>query len=108
MPSRAPTPASKRSTIERCVFGQERESCPGARISLGCKTRERVRVGTDQRWQELGASAEGMSRWLPGAVHPRPVAVPRPGDGSCRRSLRTLLARLARIDVLVIDDWAMA
>jgi hypothetical protein len=38
----------------------------------------------------------------------RPVAVPRSGDGVCDGSFRSLLARLSRIGVLAIDDWAMA
>ena len=53
----------------------------------------------------ISASSEQIIHW----VHSRPVAVPRPGYGARPDgSLRNLLARLARIDVLVIDDWAMA
>ena len=36
------------------------------------------------------------------------VAVPRSCAGACGRQLRGLLAELAAIDVLVVDDWAMA
>ena len=49
----------------------------------------------------------GVPIWLLSLLHSRPVAVPRPGYGARRRHLRNLLARLARIDVLVIDDWAL-
>ena len=49
-----------------------------------------------------------MPRWLFGTLHPRSVVVPRSCDGAGRRKLRSLLSRVSRIDVLVIDDWAMA
>jgi hypothetical protein len=37
-----------------------------------------------------------------------PIVVRRSSNGACRWQLHSLLARLSRIDVLVIDDWAMA
>jgi hypothetical protein len=46
-----------------------------------------VRVGTDRRREELrrlGAGAEGVPRWVLGGLHPRPIAIPRPGDRARR------------------------
>ena len=52
---------------------------------------------------------EGLSGWLFGTLHPRPVVVPGFCDGAGRRKFaRGLLERFSRIAVLVIDDWAMA
>ena len=41
-------------------------------------------------------------------LHPRRSAVPRSGPARADGSQRNLLARLSRVDVLVVDDWAMA
>jgi hypothetical protein len=49
-----------------------------------------------------------VPRWVLGVVHSDPIIVPRSGNGARRRKPRSLLARLSRIDVLVIDDGAMA
>ena len=75
------------------------------------QTREHLRARSDRRGQELrrlGPGAEGLPRRLLGVLYAgaalfRDLALAR-ADGS----LRHLLARLGRIDVLVIDDWAMA
>ena len=89
--------------------GQERDPCTGARISLGRDARKCVRARTNRCGQEFGGlrpGSEGVPRRLLSPVHSRPVrdlAMAR-ADGSLRR----LLARIARIDVLVIDDWAMS
>jgi DNA replication protein DnaC len=49
-----------------------------------------------------------VPRWILGVLHAGGGVVPRSGSGSGRRKPRNLLAWLSRIDVLVIDDWAMA
>src|ERR1700693_297428 len=75
------------------------------------QSREHFRVGSDRRGQELyriGPGTESLSRRLLGSLFAaaallRELALAR-ADGS----LRHFLARLGRIDVLVIDDWAMA
>jgi DNA replication protein DnaC len=58
----------------------------------------------------LRIGAEGMPRWLLGAFYTRSAALfPDLAIARADGSLRSLLLRLSRIDVLVIDDdWAMA
>jgi DNA replication protein DnaC len=81
------------------------------RIDLGRPTREHFRVGTNRRGKSFVACAltpkacrDGYSVLYTRAQSPfRDLATAR-GDGG---SLRALLARLGRIDVLVLDDWAM-
>ena len=71
--------------------GQERDPFSDATVRLECGiTREHLRPWTNGRRQEfrgLRSGAEGMPRWLLCALHPRPVAVPRSGDGAGRRQL---------------------
>ena len=75
---------------------------------LGVGTHEDVfLLRSEQEVRCLRSSAEGVPRRLLGAIHTRPVPFPRPGDGARRRK-SDQFARLSRIDVLVIDDWAMA
>ena len=45
---------------------------------------------------------------LPGLVPPRLPLLPGPRHARADGSYARLLARLARIDVLVIDDWALS
>ena len=52
-----------------------------------------------------GLSVAPRFRW---EGTPRRGAVPRSGHRARRWQFAPLLARLSRIDVLVIDDWAMA
>ena len=76
------------------------------------ESREHFRARTNRRGQELRrvrAGAESLPRWILGVLHARRGAVPRSGAWRApTAALRNLLARLSRIDVLVIDDWAMA
>ena len=47
-------------------------------------------LGPNRRWEEfrrLRSGAEGMPRWLLGALYPRPVVVPRSCDGEGGRQL---------------------
>jgi IstB-like ATP binding protein len=91
--------------------GQDGNASSGKRLCLGPQSRKHFRVGTDRRGQELyriGPGPESLSRRLLGsllraAALLRELALAR-ADGS----LRHFLARLGPIDVLVIDDWAMA
>jgi hypothetical protein len=92
-------------------IGQKRDPRAGAEVGLGDQSRKHLRARAHRRGQELRglrAGAEGLPRWLLGAVHARRGAVPRSGHRARRRQSAQLLARLSRIDVLVIDDWAMA
>src|SRR5712672_872207 len=83
----------------------------GQRLRLGPQSREHFRDWTLRRGQELSrlSSAQKACRdghsvlYLRAAALLRELALAR-ADGS----LRHFLARLSRIDVLVIDDWAMA
>ena len=76
------------------------------------ESRTHLRARSNRRRQEFrgfGTGAESLPRWLLGVYYTRAAALFR--DLSLARadgSLRQLLARLSRIDVLVIDDWAMA
>jgi len=54
------------------------------------------------------AGAEGLSRWLQRAVPVRCQTVPRPCPGAADGSLGRLLESIARTDVLLVDDFAMA
>jgi hypothetical protein len=80
-------------------------------IGVGKESREHFRSRTNWRWQEfhcVGSSAESLPRRVFSFLHTgcRPVrefALAR-SDGS----FRIMLARISRIDVLVVDDWAMA
>ena len=91
--------------------GQERDPRAGAGVGMGAQSRTHFRSRADrcgQKLRRLRTGAEGLPRWILGAVHRaaalfRDLAMAR-ADGS----LRLLLAKLSRIDVLVIDDWAMA
>src|SRR6266496_3504705 len=74
---------------------EPRTEFPGTTLAAGRSTMELAR--------EPGAGAKTESGQTAGAALLRELALAR-ADGS----LRHLLARLSRIDVLVIDDWAMA
>ena len=95
----------------RTRSGQDGGACSGERFPLGAQSRERLRHRTLRCGKELScirAGAESLPRWplrtlSAGGRLVRELALAR-ADGS----LRHLLARLARIDVLVIDDWGMA
>ena len=56
----------------------------------------------------MRSGPEGLPRWVLGFVHLRPVVVSGLVMARADSSLRSLLARFSRIDVLVIDDWVMA
>ena len=90
----------------RTRSGQERSPCAGARISLGRYTRARTDV-RGQEFRGLRLGAKGVPRRLLSPLVPsslfRDLAMAR-ADGS----LRSLLTQLSGIEVLVIDDWAMA
>ena len=49
-----------------------------------------------------------MTRRLPGAVHARAALFRDLALARADGSLRNLLLQFSRIDVLVVDDWAMA
>ena len=76
------------------------------------QSRKHLRARTHRRRQELRgvrAGAEGLPRWILGVLHRAPrrcsaISPSRAPTAVCA----ILLARLSRIDVLVIDDWAMA
>ena len=80
---------------------------PGAEVGLGHQSREHLCARAYRRRQELRClriGTEGMSRCY-SALYMRAVALFR--DLSIARadgSLRSLLVRLSRIDVLVIGD----
>jgi hypothetical protein len=71
----------------------------GAR-SVGSRHRQELRG--------LRLGTKSMSRRLRCALHSRPVAVSRSGGREPTAVCVALLARLNRIDVLLVDDWAMA
>ena len=92
--------------------GQERDPRPGAEVGLGRSNHENIFVlgptGVGKSFVACAlaqkACRDGYSAlYTRAAALFRDLAIAR-ADGS----LRSLLARLSRIDVLVIDDWAMA
>ena len=98
--------------LSGCAWtGQVGDACSGKRLRLGSQSREHFRVGSTGVGKSFIALAlaqkacrDGYSAlYLRAAALLRDLALAR-ADGS----LRHLLARLSRIDVLVIDDWAMA
>jgi len=69
------------------------------------------RAGSHRRGQKLcgfGTGAESLPGWLSGLLHAGGGAVPGSDLARADGSLRQLLRRLNRIDVLVVDDWVMA
>jgi DNA replication protein DnaC len=49
-------------------------------------TQESAWVGTHENVLcGLRPGSEGVPRRVPGPLHPRPIAISRPGDGACRR-----------------------
>jgi DNA replication protein DnaC len=65
-------------------------------------------TGVGKSFAASALAQKRMPRWLLGAAHPRPVAVPQLGDGPCRREPSQSAGPTRCIDVLAIDDWAMA
>ena len=92
-------------------LNQECDPCTDPRVRVGEEPRTHFRARTNRCRKELrsfGTRAESLPRWLCRLLH-RAAALFRDlnlarADGS----LRQLLKRLNRIDVLVVDDWAMA
>ena len=91
--------------------GQERDPRPGAEVGLGAAITKTsscsdppasARASSLARWRRRLAAMVTRRSTRAAALF-RDLAIAR-ADGS----LRSLLARLSRIDVLVIDDWAMA
>ena len=68
--------------------GQERDPRSGAGIGLGAQSRTHLRSRAHRRGQELRRlrlGAEGLPRWILGALHARRGAVPRSGHRARRR-----------------------
>ncbi|MCC6368320.1 MAG: ATP-binding protein [Bryobacterales bacterium] len=73
--------------------------------------REHFPHRADGRGEELYRGcpgAESLPGWIQCAVDACQRLIPRLGLGAADGSLRNLLVRLWRIDVLIVDDWAMA
>lgn len=82
-----------------------------AQESAWVSRHENIFIVGDRLWEELsgiGAGPQSVPRRLHGVLPPGDSLVPRPGDGASRGSLRNLLGRPTRMDVLVVDDWAMS
>ena len=91
--------------------GQERHPRSGARIGLGAKHENIFVLGPTGVGKSFVACALAQKACRDGysaLLCPRAVAVPRSRDGSGRRQSAPSAGTLSRIDVLVIDDWAMA
>ena len=56
----------------------------------------------------LRAGAEGLPGWLLSAAQTHRRTVPRPGRAHADGSIGRFLLRLSRIDILLLDDFAMA
>jgi hypothetical protein len=91
--------------------GQKRNPGAGAEVGMGVESRKPLRARTHRSRQELRclrARTEGVPRRLLCLLHPCSCIVSDLAIARADGSLRSLLIRLGRIDVLVIDDWAMA
>src|SRR5579884_4043718 len=88
---RAPRPGPHAGALAHPGFG------------LGARASEPFSDRADRHRQELSRlrpGREGLSGWVHRPLHTRQPTVPGP-------SARSRLARLARVDVLLVDDWAM-
>ena len=84
---------------------------PGEGFAVG-QNHENIFVlgptGVGKSLYRLRSGAESVPRWILGVLHTGGSAVPRSGAGSRRRKLAQSARAIEPVDVLVIDDWAMA